>query len=279
MRAGRVMRDSRPELVLRFVVIVFALAVALVPLVSLLASTFKPGFEFFSGSLVPHQWTLANYRKAISSGGLVPDLVHSILVSAATTLLSTLFGTLAAFALTRLRHRWIVLVTFGILAVRFYPKISGILPYYLMMRSLNLIDTLPAVIIAEVSITLPVVMLIMMTFLDELPTELDESAALDGCSVWQTLVHIVLPLVRPGIATAAILTAMLSWNEFLYAASVTSTDAATLPVLIASFTTDMGTDLGQVAVVSTVIVIPIALFILATQRHLVRGLTLGAVKD
>jgi multiple sugar transport system permease protein len=272
-------QSGRLERTLRIVIIVVALIVALVPLLSLLASTFKPTYDFFSGTLLPQQWTLANYQKAIGNGAMIPDLIHSLIVTTSTTVISTVFGTLAAFGLSRLRSRWVVVVTLAILAVRFYPKIAGILPYYLMMRTFGLIDTLPAVILAEVSITLPVVMLIMITFFGELPVELDEAAALDGCTVWQSFFHVILPLVRAGLATAAILTAMVSWNEFLYAASVTSTDAATLPVLIASFTSDIGTDLGQVAVVSTVVVIPIALFILATQRHLVRGLTLGAVKD
>lgn len=278
MKRLRTSRKSPAESVLRVVVLILALAVTLVPLLSLFASTFKPSYEFFSGSLLPQHWTTANYAKAFSNGGLLPDLMHSVVVAVATTAASTVFGTLAAFGLSRLRSRWAILVTYGILAVRFYPKISGILPYYLMMRTFGLLDTIPAVIIADVSITLPVVVLVMMSFMDELPRELMEAAAVDGCSIWQAFYRVILPLIRPGLATAAILTAMFSWNEFIYAATVTSTNAATLPVLISGFTSDQGTDLGQVAVVATMIVIPIALFIVVTQRHLVRGLTLGAVK-
>lgn len=278
MKRLRTSRKSPAESVLRVVVLILALAVTLVPLLSLFASTFKPSYEFFSGSLLPQHWTTANYAKAFSNGGLLPDLMHSVVVAVATTAASTVFGTLAAFGLSRLRSRWAILVTYGILAVRFYPKISGILPYYLMMRTFGLLDTIPAVILADVSITLPVVVLVMMSFMDELPRELMEAAAVDGCSIWQAFYRVILPLIRPGLATAAILTAMFSWNEFIYAATVTSTNAATLPVLISGFTSDQGTDLGQVAVVATMIVIPIALFIVVTQRHLVRGLTLGAVK-
>lgn len=273
------MRTRTVQPALQAIVLVLGLAVTLIPLVGLAFNSFKLPGEFYSAHFWPQHWTLHNYVQAFSGGQALPDLANSVLVAAATTVIAVTLGTLAAYGLSRLQYGWIGVVTYLILSVRFYPKITTVLPYYVMMRSLHLLDTTAAVVIAHVSITMPFVVLIMMTFFREVPRSLEEAAMLDGCSMWQTFRHVVLPLVRPALMTSAILTAMFSWNEFLIASSITSQRAATLPVLVSSFISDKGIQLGQMSAVSVLIVIPIALFILTTQRYLVRGLTLGAVKE
>jgi multiple sugar transport system permease protein len=273
-------RGRHGEGAVRGAVLFVALAVALVPAVSLAIDSFKPSAQFYTSDILPTHWTLQNYQQAFSGGGqALNDLMHSVLVAAATTVISVTLGTLAAFGLSKSRFGWATAVTYVILSVRFYPKITTILPYFVMMRAFHLLDTPTALVIAYVSITLPFVVLIMITFFADLPAGLEEAAAIDGCSVWRTFWYVNLPLARPALATAAILTALFSWNEFLIAASVTSQNATTLPVLVSSFITDKGIELGQMSAVSVVIVAPIALFILATQRYLVRGLTLGALKE
>jgi multiple sugar transport system permease protein len=147
------------------------------------------------------------------------------------------------------------------------------------MRNFKLLDTQLAIIIAHISITLPFVVWLMLTFFEELPKELEQSAMLDGCNPWQRFTKVVLPLAVPGLGTAAILTALVSWNEFLIASSLASVAAKTLPVAVTSFVTDKGVLWGPMSAMSTVIVVPIMIFALFTQRYLVRGLTLGAVKE
>jgi multiple sugar transport system permease protein len=273
-------RRLRGEGSVRSAVLLIALVIALVPVISLVVDSFRPSGEFYTSGLLPTTWTLRNYQQAFSSSGqALADLLHSVIVAAATTVIAVTLGTVAAFGLARCRYGWTGVITYLILSVRFYPKITTVLPYYVMMRTLHLLDTPAALVIAYVSITLPFVVLIMMTFFADLPAGLEEAAALDGCSIWRTFWRVTLPLARPALATAAILTAMFSWNEFLIAASVTSQNATTLPVLVSGFITDKGIALGQMSAVSVVIVVPIALFVLATQRYLVRGLTLGAMKE
>jgi multiple sugar transport system permease protein len=271
-------RSEPAEIILRITVVIIWLLVTLVPLVALLLNSFKPTGDFYSPQFFPSDWTLQNYRQAFA-GEAMDYLGNSLIVAAATVFFSVSLGTMAAYGLARVRYAWAGVVVYAILAVRFYPKITVILPYYMMMRTFGLLDTLPAIIIAHVSITLPFVVLIMMTFFNEIPRSLEEAAAIDGATVIQRFRHVVLPLVRPALVTSAILTAMFSWNEFLMAVSVTSENAATLPVLVSSFISDKGIQLGQMAAVSVMIVIPIALFALVTQRYLIRGLTLGAVKE
>ncbi|MCU1556132.1 MAG: hypothetical protein JWN09_127 [Microbacteriaceae bacterium] len=274
------MRLSWQEKSVRTAVLVFGMVATLIPIVVLILDSFKVGPDFFSGSILPTRWTVGNYQTAFSgSTGAAGDLINSVTVAAVTTILSITLGTLCAFSISRLRFRWVAVITYGILAVRFYPKITTVLPYYLMMRSFGQLDTITAVVIAHVSITVPFVVLIMMAAFNELPSSLREAAQLDGCSLMHYFRLIALPLVRGSLATSAILTAMFSWNEFIIAASITSQRATTLPVLLSSFMTDKGTNLGAMCAVAVVVVVPIAVFILSTQRYLARGLTLGAVKE
>lgn len=273
------MRDRLTHPALRVAVLAVALAATLVPLLRLALDSFKQTGDFYGGGFLPHAWTTDNYREVFGgSVGAVAGLLNSLVVAALTTAIAVTIGTAAAYGLARLPYAWVGVVTYGILVIRFYPKITTILPYYVMMRAAGLLDSLIAVVIAHVSITVPFVVLLMMTFFREIPRSLEEAAMVDGCTAWQAFRRVVLPLVRPALATCAILTAMFSWNEFLIAASVTSRRAATLPVLVAGFLTDKGIQLGQLSALSVVIIVPVAAFILLTQRHLVRGLTMGAVK-
>jgi multiple sugar transport system permease protein len=271
---------SRTEQLLRTLVIIAGLVCVALPLIVLLLGSFKPPGDFFSARLLPTHWTTHYYRQLLAGGSAsLLALGNSVAVAAMTTVIATLLGTLAAFGLARLRNPWVPALVFLLLAVRFYPKITTILPYYVLMRNAGLLDSLVAIVIAHVSITVPIVILIMIGFFRELPQSVEEAAVLDGGTPLQVFRHVALPMTLPGVATSAILVAMVSWNEFLLASSVASDRAKTLPILISSFITDKGTDLGQMSAVTLLIIVPIVLFILLVQRLLVRGLTLGAVKQ
>ena len=263
--------------------IALALIAALLPFAVLFLNGFRPADEFLSADsgLLPSHLTLEHYASVFGPGSDAwRFLGNSLAVAVASTAISVAFGCLAAYALARLTlpFRLSRLIGLAFLVVRFYPKISIALPYFVLMRRLGLLDTRKAVIVAHVSLTLPFVVWLMLAFFEEFPRELEESAMIDGCGVVRRFTAIVLPLTLPAIATAAILTAMLSWNEFLMASAVAPVHAKTLPVRIASFITDKGILWGDMSAMGTVIVLPVVLFALFTQRYLVRGLTAGAVK-
>jgi ABC-type glycerol-3-phosphate transport system permease component len=134
------------------------------------------------------------------------------------------------------------------------------------------------VILAHFSLTVPFVVWLMLAFFEDFPKEIEQSAMLDGCGPWRRFVLIVLPLVTPALISAAILTAILSWNEFLMASAVGPMNAKTLPVRVSGFITDKGILWGNMSAMSTVIVLPVMLFAIFAQRYLVRGLTAGAIK-
>lgn len=269
--------------VLRALAIALALIVALAPFVVLFVNSVRPPGEFLSSSagFIPSTPTLEHYREIFSPrGGTLQFLLNSIVVTSLSTVFSVALGAFAAYALVHLRlpFRLSIIIALAFLIVRFYPKITIAMPYFLLMRDLRMLDTLAAVIIAHVSLTVPFTVWLLLAFFEEFPKEIERSAMLDGCGVVRRFVAIVLPLSGPALAAAAILTAILSWNEFLMASSVTSTEARTLPVRIAGFITDKGTLWGPMSAMGSLIVLPVMIFALFTQRYLARGLTVGAVK-
>jgi multiple sugar transport system permease protein len=274
---------SIAEQFLRVCVVLLALAVALAPFLVLFVNSVRPADEFLSDAsgFFPANPTLDHFRAVFDpSEDTLHYLVNSLIITTATTLLAVTVGALAAYSLARLKlpFRLSALIALAFLLVRFYPKITIALPYFVLMRDLHLLDTHIAVILAHVSLTVPFVVWLLLAFFEDFPRELEHSAMLDGCGPARRFVSIVLPLTTPALVTAAILTAFLSWNEFLMASAVAPMNAKTLPVRIAGFITDKGTLWGEMSAMGSVIVAPVMLFALLTQRYLVRGLTAGAVK-
>jgi multiple sugar transport system permease protein len=268
---------------IRGILIAVCLIVVSVPFAFLFLNSFKPPGEFLSTPIkvIPSHFTLEHYEDVFNRHeDTIRYLKNSLAITTGTTFASLIIGSLAAYSLARLKlpFRLTSLIAFAFLVVRFYPKITVALPYFILMRDLHLLDTRWAVIIAHVSLTLPFTVWLMLTFFADLPKELEQSAMLDGCNPWQRFTKIILPLTAPALVAAAILTALLSWNEFLLAATVAPAHAKTLPVRVSAFITDKGILWGPMSAMSTVIVVPMMMFALLAQRYLVRGLTLGAVK-
>jgi len=270
--------------IVRWLIITIAVIAALVPLLFLLANSVKPTIEYFNSSrMLPSRIDWSHFQDLFALGNTVlRDLTNSLVVTICTTICTVFLGSLAAYGLNRLqlgRARVVALVGLVIIAVRFYPKITVVIPYFLLMKNLGLLDTVVAIIIAHVSITLPFAVLLMMTFYAEIPREIEEAAVIDGASIVRTYFEVIVPLTLAGMATAGLLSALVSWNEFLMASSVASNSAVTLPIAIAGYITDKGTNWGSMSALSVVITVPMLIVALFAQRYLVRGLTGGAVKE
>jgi len=213
------------------------------------------------------------------------DLGHffanSVIVTLTSTALAVFIGSLAAYSLARARFPFKLngILAFWMLLTRMYPAIATAIPYFLIMRDLRLLDTLPALIVTYTAFNLPFVLWLLIGFYEELPPELERAAMIDGCGVWMRFRKIVLPLSAPALVATAILSAVLAWNEFLFAVMLTRVNAKTLPVVMSGFITDKGTQWDQMTALGVITVLPVLVFALAVQRYLVRGLTLGAVKE
>jgi multiple sugar transport system permease protein len=220
------------------------------------------------------------YREVLYSQGMLDFTTNSLIVVSAATLLALIIGTPAAYAFSRLRFRGSENLASTILSMRFMPPIAVAIPLFLMVKGIGLQDTYLGLILPYVSFSLPLVVWIMIGFFDEVPREIDDAALIDGCTRFGVLWRVMLPLVRPGLVTAALFAAIFIWNEFLVALYVIdSREYQTISLGAATLVSaQRPIDWNIAAAVGVVTVIPLLFFSLLVQRYIVRGLTAGAVK-
>jgi multiple sugar transport system permease protein len=255
--------------------------VALIPVLWLASLSFKDPTTIADGSFLPHKWTLANYRGIFQTSLFTRALVNSIGIALIATVLAVVVGSMAAYAVARLRFpgkRVLVAVT---LLIAMFPAISLVSPLFNLWRQLGLFDTWPGLIIPYLTFSLPLAIYTLSAFFREIPWELERAAQVDGATPLQAFLQVIAPLAAPGMVTTAILVFIFCWTDFVFAISLTSTSASqTVPAAIAFFSgaSQFQTPIGSIAAAGVVITIPIILFVFFFQRRIVAGLTSGAVK-
>lgn len=220
------------------------------------------------------------YHEVLTSQGMLEFTGNSMLVVGSATALALLIGTPAAYAFSRLRFRGDETLANTMLSLRFMPPLAVAIPIFLMMKAIGLRDTSLGLVLPYVAFTLPLVVWIMIGFFDEVPREIDDAALVDGCSRVGILWRVLLPLVVPGLVTAALFGAIFIWNEFLVALYVIdSRDRQTISLGAATLVSaQRPIDWNIAAAVGVVTVVPILAFSVFVQRYIVRGLSAGAVK-
>jgi multiple sugar transport system permease protein len=210
----------------------------------------------------------------------VPYLINSVITGLLSTLVVIAIATPTAYALSRFDMRGKQNVVFFILSTRFMPAFAAVLPITLIYRAINWDDTRHGLILAHVLINLPLAILLLKSFFDDVPPDLDDAAMVDGCTRFGAFWRIIVRYVAPGMAAAAVLCLIFSWNEFLFSLYlVRIPDLRTIPVTFATFDSSSGgTEWGFLAAAGTAAMVPVFVFILFVQRNLIRGLTLGAVR-
>jgi multiple sugar transport system permease protein len=210
---------------------------------------------------------------------VVPFLQTSIIVGVISTAIVIILATPTAYALSRFQPRGKQNLVFFILSTRFMPAVTAVLPLFLIYKDLNWIDTYHGLILAHTVINLPIAILLMKSFFDDIPQDLDEAAMVDGCTRFGAFRRIIIRYVAPGMAAASVLCLIFSWNEFLFTLYLTRSEIRTIPVAMSTFDSSSGgTEWGFLAAAGSAAMIPVFIFILFVQRHLVRGLTMGAVR-
>lgn len=243
-----------------------------------------PPVWLFNPTLAYYQGIFSNVPSGMGTaetnlGTMLPNLINSIIVAVSTTLLTLALGTPAAYAFSGFRFRGDKALAFGVLAIRFLPPISYVVPIYLIAVNAGLLDTHLILVLVYTVINLPFIIWMLRGFFQDLPSELREAARIDGCTEWGAFLRVLLPLVAPGLAATAIFAFMLAWNDFLIAFILTGANSATMPVALARFIgNENGTLWGQLSASSMVTILPMLIFALFAQRNLVRGLVVGAVK-
>ncbi len=221
-----------------------------------------------------------NYHEVLYLQGMLEFTENSVIVVGVTTLLALVIGTPAAYAFSRLRFRGSEGLAGWILSLRFMPPIAVAIPLFLMMKAIGLRDSYMGLVLPYIAASLPVIVWIMIGFFDEVPREIDDAAQVDGCTHVGVLWRVMLPILRPGLVTAALFSAIFIWNEFLVALYVIdSRDHQTISLGAATLiSAERPIEWNIAATVGVVTVIPILIFSLLVQRYIVRGLTVGAVK-
>lgn len=261
--------------------IVFFAAWSLVPILWLGLTSLKQRADIFA--FPPKLFFDVNfdsYQKFLSFGSesILPFLKNSIVIALFATLLTTVVGSLAAYAFSRLRFKGRTSLLMAVLATRLLPPITAVIPLFLLMRDLRLLDTHLGLVIVYAAINVPFAIWILKSFFDTIPKELEESARVDGCTAMDALRHITLPLALPGLAATATFIFILAWNEFTFAFIFSSINAKTMPVIIAETLGEMQIYWQDMSALAMLIALPGLLFAGFMQRYLVTGLTAGAIK-
>jgi multiple sugar transport system permease protein len=243
--------------------------------------------------LIPHSLTFENYLFVLSPTGVaggqmtvqatrVPlSILNSLIIAAAVTAINLVLGSLAGYAYSRYaRSRLLAGSLWVLMMTRMLPSLALILPFFIVFKNLGLLDTKAALIIAYCSLILPLCIWIMKGYFDGLPPNLEKAALVDGCTRFQAIRKIVMPVARPGIVAAGIFCFLVSWNEFIFALILTGTpQAQTIPVIIAGFLVQLRFyDYGPMFAASVLAVLPPVIITLAFQRYLVRGMLSGSLK-
>ncbi len=250
------------------------------PFVHLLLTSFKTPLDAIAvpPGVIPNVWTLENYVSALTRDGVTAALVNSVSTAVISTVLSLALAVPAAYAITRFRTPSGRVFVVAALVTRMVPTIAVGAPLVEIMRGIGLTDTTFGLALAHTTISLPLSIWLMTSFFEAVPDELSEAAEMDGCSRLQAMVRVVIPIVSGGLAVTAIFAFLASWNEFLFSLLLTSLRAQTTPVVIANFQSQFGLDWGGMTALAAVYSIPVIVLTLFLQRHIVAGLTLGAVK-
>jgi multiple sugar transport system permease protein len=260
-------------------VIVFV--VAIFPVFWILMLSLKSPTTVADGRLIPKEWSFENYKTIFEQDIFTRALINSLGIGLISTAIAVVLAAMAAYAIARLNFPGKTLMLTAALAIAMFPPISIVGPLYNMWRNLGLYDTWPGLIIPYMTFTLPLAIYTLSAFFREIPWELEQAAQIDGATPFQAFTKVIAPLAAPGVFTTAILVFIFAWNDFVFAASLTSTSASqTVPAAINQFpgASQFSAPVGSIAAAAVVVTVPIIIIVLLFQRRIVAGLTAGAVK-
>jgi ABC-type glycerol-3-phosphate transport system permease component len=267
--------------VLFYVFLTLFVLVSMFPLIWIFKMSIITRGELFQSppTLLPANPTGSEYAQILGDSAFQQALINSVIISGVTTVICLFFGSIAAYAIARLRFGFKGIIMTLILAISFFPGVAIIAPLFIQFSAFGIIDTLASVIITDVVFALPLTVWLLVAFFRELPKDLEEAAKVDGATTIQAFRKVIVPLAAPGVFTTAILTFIFAWNEFLFATTFLLTpETQPVTVVIPNFASQYTTDYGAQAAAAVVVTVPLVIMVLIFQRRIVSGLTAGAVK-
>lgn len=264
---------------IKWTLIVLLLAWSLTPILWNIATSLKVRAQIFEYPPVFFfRPTTDGYEQALGQQGIYPQLQNSLVIATTTTLLTLTFGLLAAYAFSRYEFPGRKPFMYSLIAARLLPPISAVGPLYTLASDMNLIDTQRVLILIYTALNIPFAAWLLKSYVDTIPKELEEAAALEGCGAIRTLRHITIPLMKGGLLATGTFVFVLAWNEFMFAFMFTVVRARTLPVILAESRGDETVLWQLLTAQATILMVPTVILGLFLQKYLVRGLTAGAVR-
>ena len=262
-----------------YAMLVLLAILCIAPIVVIFATSLRQQVQIFAEPLnflfTP---TLENYRAVLQEDKFDRYLVNSLIVGLSSTVITLVLGCMAAYGLARFRFPGRTSIAYTTLLLRTVPLAVMAIPVFMIWNEWKLVNSLPGLILLYVAVNLPFTIWLLYGFVLQVPIELEEAAAIDGCNPAQIFIKVLLPLMAPGLAAASIFTFRIAWNEFILALVLTDRNTRTLPVAASLFITDMGVDWGKVMAMGSLIAIPPLIFTFVAARQIISGLTAGAVK-
>jgi ABC-type glycerol-3-phosphate transport system permease component len=253
----------------------------LVPIAWLILSSFRNSDSVQSGRLLPRwsELTFGNYIATFQIGNFVTYVVNSCVIAFCVMILTVLLGSLGAYALSRFALKGKKLFMMAALLPQFFPYVLILIPFYILMSNLNLVDTHVGLILTHTSLTLPFALWMLTGYFNAIPLELDQAALIDGCSRLGVLFRILYPVALPGLVVAGFFAFVVSWGDYLFVSILSqSNETQTLPSGLQTFMTSLRVQWGLITAGTVVAIVPTVIFFSIVQRRLVSGLTAGAVK-
>jgi multiple sugar transport system permease protein len=262
-----------------YAALVVLAVVCMAPILIMALTSLKTESQIFD---VRWSWwfvpTLSNYRAVIQDGHIDRYLGNSLIVSIVSTVVTLVFGTLCAYGLARFRFLGRSSISYSSLILRTLPPAVLAVPVYVIWSTWGINDTLFGVILIYTALNLPFTIWLLYGFIEQLPEELEEAAAIDGCGPFAVFWRIILPLLAPGLAAAAVFVFRLAWNEFILSFILTNRITRTLPASISNYITDTGVEWGKIMAAGVLIALPPLIFTFFAAKRIIGGMTAGAVK-
>ena len=274
-------KRMHPAVMVKILLIIGICAFSLFPIMWCLSTSLKPESQIYE---VPPRWiprevTWVHYGQILRDSNMLHYFKNTVILATGTTLITMTVSVLAAYGFSRYKFTGSRCLIWTILFARVLPRVAVIIPYYIILKELKMINTYPGLILVYLTICLPVAVWMLKGYFDNLPIEVEEAAVVDGCSPFRVLVEIVIPMCKPILATVAMNAFVLSWNEFLFALTMTDGKAMRpISVGLAVFIDEMGVRWGPLMAASILMSIPAVIFFSLAQNQMVRGLSAGAVK-
>ena len=254
-------------------------AFATFPFIYMIIVSLKPRVLTYDPSIWVFEPTLENYVSIFKTRNLLHFAKNSFIVVIMTTVISLTLGSLAAYGFARFSFKKKEDLAFWILSLRMLPPMATVIPFFILARLTGILDTHLVLILSYMTFNIPFSIWMMRGFFEEIPRQIEEAALVDGCTHWQVLTRVLLPLSIPGLTATAIFCVIQSWNEFTFALFLTGVSARTLPTTVTFFLSVTGVIWGEMAAVGVVTALPVLVFAMLVQKHMIRGLTFGAVKQ